>query len=227
MPASVAVAAIFSRRPCADPNSTADRAPDRPRRLQLLHQRRVGHPEQYHVDGLVEIGQRRHAGQLADAVVARIDQMHTGRTPLRLEDHPRAEAVGAGTGAHHRHRPGAEHGGDRCPACARSSLRNRRRRPRFWIGETPRAPPASRGYRTRRRRRAWPELPLYSPEIGCSVVGVARCGPHVEQLLQRQLTVEDVAADQAVLLLHLVRPDDVAMRDRRLEARARPGRRDR
>ena len=39
------------------------------------------------------------------------------------------------------------------------------------------------------------------------------------KLLQREFTVEDVAADQAVLLLHLVRTDDVAVRDRRLEVR--------
>ena len=38
-----------------------------------------------------------------------------------------------------------------------------------------------------------------------AVVGVARRRPHVEQLLERELAVEDVAADQAVLVLHLVR----------------------
>src|SRR5579875_868113 len=53
----------------------------------------------------------------------------------------------------------------------------------------------------------------------CPVVGVARRGPHVEQLLERQLAVEYVAADEAVLLLHLVRPDDIAMRDRGRDVR--------
>src|SRR6188472_1844285 len=44
-----------------------------------------------------------------------------------------------------------------------------------------------------------------------AVVGVPRRGAHVEQLLGRQLAVEDVAADEPVLLLHLVRADDVAV----------------
>ena len=49
-------------------------------------------------------------------------------------------------------------------------------------------------------------------------VGVAGRGPHVEQLVGRQLAVEDVAADEAVLVLHLVRPDHLAVQDRVGEA---------
>ena len=52
---------------------------------------------------------------------------------------------------------------------------------------------------------------VVEPRDRCAVVGVAGRGPHVEQLLKRQLAVEDVAADEAVLLLHLVRTDDVAV----------------
>ena len=51
-----------------------------------------------------------------------------------------------------------------------------------------------------------------------AVVGVPGRRAHVEQLLERELAVEDVAADQAVLLLHLVGPDDVAGDDRVAEA---------
>jgi hypothetical protein len=36
----------------------------------------------------------------------------------------------------------------------------------------------------------------------------------VEQLIHRQLAVEDVASDEAVLLLHLVRSDDLPVQDR-------------
>ena len=51
------------------------------------------------------------------------------------------------------------------------------------------------------------------------VVGVAGRRTHVEQLLGRELAVEDVAADQAVVLLHLVRADHLAVDDRLLEVR--------
>jgi hypothetical protein len=50
-------------------------------------------------------------------------------------------------------------------------------------------------------------------------VGEARGGPHVEHLVGRQLAVKDVAADQAVLVLHLIRADDVGVQDRGLEVR--------
>src|SRR5690348_16419032 len=53
-----------------------------------------------------------------------------------------------------------------------------------------------------------------------AVVGEAWRGPHVEQLLQGQLAVEDVAADQAVLVFHLVRAHDVGVDDRALEVRS-------
>src|SRR5258708_37444732 len=48
---------------------------------------------------------------------------------------------------------------------------------------------------------------------GSAVVGVAGSRAHVEELLKGELAVEDVAADQAVLLLHLMGPDDVAVQD--------------
>ena len=79
---------------------------------------------------LAEISERRQTWLPIDAVVARIDQIHTGRASLRLEDHPRPEAVRACTCADHRHRPGAEHGRDRCPALV-DHLAISRRRPRF------------------------------------------------------------------------------------------------
>jgi len=41
----------------------------------------------------------------------------------------------------------------------------------------------------------------------------------VEQLTRRQLAVEDVAAEQAVLVLHLVRPDHLPVQDRSRESR--------
>src|SRR6266571_677114 len=47
-----------------------------------------------------------------------------------------------------------------------------------------------------------------------AVVGVAGGGAHVEQLVDRQLAVEDVAADQPQLLLHVVRPDHLPVDDR-------------
>ncbi len=46
-----------------------------------------------------------------------------------------------------------------------------------------------------------------------AVVRVARRRPHVEELLRRQLAVEDVAADQAPLVLHVVRADHLAVQD--------------
>src|SRR6266487_6448410 len=50
-------------------------------------------------------------------------------------------------------------------------------------------------------------------------VGIARGRPGVEHLPHRQLTVEDIAADQAVLLLHLMRADHLAVQHRLREAR--------
>ncbi len=49
-------------------------------------------------------------------------------------------------------------------------------------------------------------------------VGVPGRGPHVEELTGRQLTVEDVAAHQAVLVLHLVGTDHLPVQDRIGEA---------
>src|ERR1700749_2071805 len=52
-----------------------------------------------------------------------------------------------------------------------------------------------------------------------AVVGVAGGGAQVEQLLEGELAVEDVAADQAVVVLHVEGADDVAVQDRGLEVR--------
>src|SRR5215469_11444829 len=83
---------------------------------------------------------------------------------------------------------------------------------------SPPSPPACRGCRTRRRPRAWPSW-RNKARHGRAVVGEAGGGAHVEQLLQGQLAVEDVAADQAVVVLQLVGADDVAVQDRALEVR--------
>ena len=129
--------------------------------LQLLDKRRVGHPEQDHVDGSVEIGQRRDARKASDTVVARIDQMHTGRAPLRLEHHSSTEAVGSVTGADHRHRAGAEHRGHGRPP----RLAHRLRRRRFLSESAARA--ACQPGIPHTPPPAWvAELPLYSPEMG-------------------------------------------------------------
>src|SRR5262249_56252793 len=60
---------------------------------------------------------------------------------------------------------------------------------------------------------------VVQPGHGGAVVRVAGGRAHVEELLQRQLAVEDVAADQAVLVLHVVGADDVGVQDRALEVR--------
>ena len=113
------------------------------------------------------------------------------RTSLCLKDHARAETVRVGTGAHHRHRPGAEAaGGDRRAAARdlmprRPSLRSSlvpRCDPHSGLSSgvhraaeppharacrrAPRQAPANREFRKRRRRRACRRLPLYSPAIG-------------------------------------------------------------
>src|SRR5450755_1539790 len=49
-----------------------------------------------------------------------------------------------------------------------------------------------------------------APDRGAQV-RVARSGPGVAHLAERQLAVEDVPAHQAVLLLHLVWPDHLAV----------------
>ena len=88
-PAAVAVAVTCSRSPRADPNSTADRAPAAAAASNWPTSAVSGTPSRTRSTGFVEVRQRRRAGQLADAVVARIHQVHTGRTALRLNDHAR------------------------------------------------------------------------------------------------------------------------------------------
>ena len=61
-------------------------------------------------------------------------------------------------------------------------------------------------------------LAWYRPGDRRAEVGVAGRGPHVEHLVGRELAVKDVAADEAVLVFHLVRPDHLPVQDRRREA---------
>ena len=58
---------------------------------------------------------------------------------------------------------------------------------------------------------------LVEPPDRRGEVGVARRRAHVEELVGGELAVEDVPADQAVLVLHLVGPDDLAVDDGLLE----------
>ncbi len=60
---------------------------------------------------------------------------------------------------------------------------------------------------------------LVQPLDRSAVVGVADRWTHVEQLVDGELTVEDVPADQAEVALHLVRSDDLLVQDGVLEAR--------
>ena len=141
---------------------------DRGRGLQLLDDRGIRYAQQHQVGGFPERFQRRRAGQLADAVIARIDQMHTCGTVQRLGDHPGAERVGARAGAHHGHRPGTEHGRHRGPAVGQGRLpsaENTRRLPRFWSARAARA--ACQPGIPQTPPPAWvAELPLYRPAIG-------------------------------------------------------------
>ena len=59
-----------------------------------------------------------------------------------------------------------------------------------------------------------PDPGLVQPAHRRAQVRVAGRGPGVEHLAQAQLAVEDVPPDQPVLLLHLVRPDHLAVQDR-------------
>src|ERR1700693_6331402 len=59
--------------------------------------------------------------------------------------------------------------------------------------------------------------PVVQASDGGAVVGISRSGPHVEQLIHRQLSVEDVATDQAEILLHVVGADHLTIDDGGLE----------
>src|SRR5207237_2067659 len=49
---------------------------------------------------------------------------------------------------------------------------------------------------------------------GSVEVGISGCRPHVEQLVDRELTVKDVAADQPKLLLEVEGSQDLPVQDR-------------
>ena len=164
-----------------------------------------------------EVGQARVPGDLVVRRVHQPDPLEPRRAQ-HLADHPLAEAA----------RP--RRWRRRTRPCAPRAWREERP-PGFVTGLTallsqrvssaaasascgrrwPPWPPASRGCRRPRRRRGSRSWRCRGRRWG-AVVGVARRRPHVEQLLGRELAVEDVAADQPVLLLHLVRADDVAVR---------------
>src|SRR5829696_441423 len=65
-----------------------------------------------------------------------------------------------------------------------------------------------------RGRRGLVETPYRGP-----VVRVTWGRPHVEELLGRELAVEDIAPDESDLLLHIVGPEHLAVHDRPLEVR--------
>src|SRR5215212_6956327 len=65
-----------------------------------------------------------------------------------------------------------------------------------------------------RGRRGLVEAPYRGP-----VVRVTWGRPHVEELLGRELAVEDVPPDEPDLLLHVVRPEHLTVHDRTLEVR--------
>ena len=136
--------------------------PRRGGRRQLVEQHRIGDAEQGHVDGPVQVTDRRDTRQVADPVVFRVDESEARRTPLRLDDHPRSEAVGAGARTHQRHRPRAEHRGD---VAVLTHERRNRLRPFFLSAIAARAA-CQPGIPQTPPPACVPELPLYSPAIG-------------------------------------------------------------
>src|SRR4029450_5202770 len=80
--------------------------------------------------------------------------------------------------------------------------------------------PSNPGHATTavRRRRALVEAAERRAEIG-----VAGGGPQMEELIRGQLAMEDVPADEPVVVLHLVRPDDLPVQDRAFEVRRQLG----
>ena len=77
--------------------------------------------------------------------------------------------------------------------------------------------PASRGCRTRRHRRGWPSAPGRGRGWGSGSRLYPGAGRLWKSWSTRQLAVEDVAADEAIGVLHVVRPDHLAVHDRVLE----------
>ena len=187
------------------------------RRGELVDEPGVADAEQHQVGRLVEGVEVGQAGPAGHLVVRRVDQpdpLEPGRAQ-HLVDHPLAEAARARAGADERDaarlqgpREGVAQAGPPQPARLRSRCRMDLRSPDRGLGRLPAgdaadaAAPVGGG------------AAVVEAGDRRAVVGVAGRGPHVEQLLGRQLAVEDVAADQAVLLLHLVRTHDVAVGDR-------------
>src|SRR5688500_6941607 len=64
---------------------------------------------------------------------------------------------------------------------------------------------------------------LVEPAYRGAVVRVPGDGARVEELVRRQLAVEDVAPDKAQLLLHVVRPENLTVQDRTLQVRRELG----
>ena len=228
------------------PKMTAE--PVAPRRAsgQLLLQRGVGHGQQDQVDRLGQVGQRRAAAGAADVGVPRVDQVGARPGGLRAtsRDHPLAEAARPRAGADQGHAARLQHRPDGLVGLRRSGVcvcggqggavtggAGRRMRGPTDGGpaERPAATALAVGDRGPGRlpagdaahaaARVGGGAGVVQAGDGRPVVRVAGRRAHVEQLLQGQLAVEDVAADQAVLVLHLVGADDVAVQDRRLEVR--------
>ena len=231
MPASRAIARSCSRTPSpwALPKTTAPRAPTCGSRLELVDQAAVAHAEQHQVGGFVDRGQRsgrhgRPATSAYDGLTSQTCSYPGDRSTSSTIRWPRLPGRGL------------------APTTATLRASSIARRESAWFRDRrPRRPPqpAATSAQPLPQGPAVPDrglggLPagdaadaaatvggragVVEAGDGRAVVGVAGRGPHVEQLLGRQLAVEDVAADQAVLLLHLVRADDVAVGDRRREA---------
>ena len=144
-------------------------------------------------------------GRPSDLVVPRVDQVDASAPGLRrdLGDQPRAEAARSRRWRR-RSRPMRASSMARTRRGVSSAARSGQRR--IAGGVAPALLVADRGAGrlhagdaadaaagVRRRAR------VVEPGDRGAVVGVARRRAHVEQLLERQLAVEDVAADQAVL----------------------------
>ena len=195
------VAQLFAqRRTCGRRRSTAPRAPMRAAAPSCSARALSPTPSSTRSTGS-SMSSSAATQRRSPIVVLRVHEMDAPLTAAAgyLVDHPGAECAGARAGADERD------GRARSIAASAGDVMKRggpsarvRRGPRFGPSAR-RARPATPGCRRRRRRRAWPNSRGRARRSG-PVVGVAGRRAHVEELLERQLAVEDVAADQAVLL---------------------------
>ena len=211
------------------------------RGVQLRLEGGVRDGQQHEVHRFGQLGQAGQAGRAFDVVVPRVDQVgaRARRAPGHLRDHARAEAARPRAGPDQRHGAGLEHRGDGSAATVTAGSDGacdgavtgggRAGQPGRARGGRTAEGGAAVGDRGPGRLHAGDAA---DPAAGVgggagvvqaghrgAVVGEPGRGAHVEQLLQGQLAVEDVAADQAVVVLHLVRAHDVGVQDRALEVR--------